>query len=58
MNILTIVTKISSAKVCTPSFKWQWVKDGKKMVVACDFYAKRAFRQVRAKARAISAKEK
>ena len=20
--------------------KWQWIKDGKKMVIACDFYLK------------------
>lgn len=32
-------TKKLSTKLKTKTeMKWQWVKDGKKLVVACDFY--------------------
>jgi hypothetical protein len=32
-------TKKLNTKLKTKTeMKWQWVKDGKKMVVACDFY--------------------
>ncbi len=36
---MELSTKKLSTKLKTKTeMKWQWVKDGKKLVVACDFY--------------------
>jgi hypothetical protein len=37
---MAIAAKRLGRKLGTDTeMKWQWVKDGKKMVIACDFYS-------------------